>query len=77
MSNVPFKQLPLVVKIIVALTLFNSWVLFEEVVIDRQGLWKYLPFYKVGIFCAWDLFALALIGFVVWFASRVSQEMKR
>lgn len=74
MSNLSFKQLPLLVKIAIALTLFNSWVLFEETVIDRQGLWQYLPLYKAGIFCAWDLVGLAVIGFVIWLASRHSSS---
>jgi hypothetical protein len=69
MSRLPFRQLPLLVKVAVALTLFNSWVLFEEVVIDRQGLWKYLPFYRVGILCAWDVLGLIVIGIVIWLAS--------
>ncbi len=73
MSNMPFKQLPLLVKIAIALTFFNSWVLFEETVIDRQGLWKYLPFYRVGIFCAWDVVGLALIGAMVLLASKRSR----
>jgi hypothetical protein len=25
------------------LTFFNTWVLFEETVVDRYGLWKYMP----------------------------------
>ena len=69
MGGLPFKQLPLLVKIATALALFNSWVLFEETVVDRQGLWRYLPLYKVGVFCAWDLLGLAVTGLVIWLAS--------
>ena len=69
MSKPPFKELPLLVKIVTALTLFNSWVLFEETVVDRQGLWRYLPLYKVGVFCTWDLVGLGAAGLVVWLAS--------
>jgi hypothetical protein len=36
------------VKLAVALTFFNSWVLFAEVVVDRQGLWRYMPGYRSG-----------------------------
>jgi hypothetical protein len=25
------------------LTFFNTWVLFEETVVDRYGLWEYMP----------------------------------
>ncbi len=66
----PVTRLPLIVKIAVVLTFFNSWVLFEETVIDRHGLWKYMPFYKVGLFCTWDVAALLIIIPSVWYALR-------
>lgn len=46
------------------LTFFNTWVLFEETIIDRHGLWEYLPYYRVGRLCAWDLGAAALLALV-------------
>jgi hypothetical protein len=70
MSEEPKLRLPLVVKVAVALTFFNSWVLFEETVVDRRGLWQYMPFYKVGAFCAWDAAALLVIIPTVWYAFR-------
>ena len=66
----PVARLPWVVKIGVALTFFNSWVLFEETIVDRHGLWRYLPFYKVGLFCTWDVAALLIIVSGVWYAFR-------
>ena len=48
------------------LTLVNSWVLFEEIVVDRQGLWRYMPLYRVGTFCSWDALAMTLFGVLVW-----------
>ena len=62
MTRASLRDQPLVVKAAVFLTFFNSWVLFEELVIDRHGLWRYLPFYRVGLFCVWDVLALAVIG---------------
>ncbi|NOT37212.1 MAG: hypothetical protein HOP11_07520 [Saprospiraceae bacterium] len=50
-----FKDLPIVVKVAVLFTFFNTWVIFEECVIDRFGYWQYLPMYKKGIFCTWDI----------------------
>ncbi len=47
----PVARLAWIVKVAVALTFFNSWVLFEETIVDRHGLWRYLPFYKIGLFC--------------------------
>jgi hypothetical protein len=66
----PVTRLPWIVKIAVALTFFNSWVLFEETIVDRHGLWRYMPFYKVGLFCAWDLAALLIIVPGIWYSFR-------
>lgn len=44
----------------------NTWVLFEEIVVDRQGLWRYMPFYRVGDFCVWDLTVAVLILVWLW-----------
>ena len=60
------STLPGVVRFAVWLTFFNTWVLFEETVVDRYGLWEYMPYYRVGKLCAWDVGAMALLGFVVW-----------
>ena len=57
----PSPRLPWIVKITIALTFFNSWVIFEETVVDRHGLWRYMPLYRVGLFCTWDVLALGLI----------------
>ena len=57
--------LPLIVKIAIAITAFNTWVIFEEVVVDRHGLWRYMPFYRVGLFCSWDASVLTIILLVV------------
>jgi hypothetical protein len=46
--------LPLIAKIAIAMTFINTWVLFEEIVVDRNGLWRYMPYYRVGLFCVWD-----------------------
>lgn len=66
----PAARLPLIVKIAVVLTFFNSWVLFEETVVDRHGWWRYMPFYKVGLFCIWDVAALLVIIPGVWYVFR-------
>ena len=44
--------------LVLGLTLMNSWVLFEQLVVDRYGLWRYMPFYRVTDPCVWDLAAL-------------------
>ena len=57
---------PLIVKIAIATTFLNSWVIFEETVVDRTRLWHYMPFYRVGLFCTWDVLALAVIPALVF-----------
>jgi hypothetical protein len=57
--------LRLIVKIAIALTSINTWVIFEETVVDRHGLWRYMPLYRVGLFCAWDASVLTIILLVV------------
>jgi hypothetical protein len=42
------------------MTFINTWVIFEETVVDRHGLWRYMPYYRVGLFCAWDAAALTV-----------------
>ena len=57
---------PGIVRFAVGLTFFNTWVLFEETVVDRYGLWQYMPYYRVGKLCSWDIGAMVLLGFGVW-----------
>ena len=77
METLTFKQLPLAVKIAVGVVFLNAWVSIEQLVIDRYGIWKYMPYYKVTDPCVWDL-AVALIIFVtIWRAStrRISSSV--
>ena len=63
MNKSTTPPLPLIAKIAIAMTFLNTWVIFEETIVDRHGLWRYMPFYRVGLFCAWDaaVFAVTLI----------------
>ena len=54
MNKSTTPPLPLIAKIAIAMTFLNTWVIFEETIVDRHGLWRYMPFYRVGLFCAWD-----------------------
>jgi hypothetical protein len=60
MNKSTTPSLPLITKIAIAVTFINTWVLFEETVVDRHGLWRYMPFYRVGLFCVWDAAVLAI-----------------
>jgi len=61
MMRLSFGQLPLLVRVVTGVALFNAWVSFEEFVGDRVGLWKYMPYYKVAQGCVWDLTVATLI----------------
>ncbi len=70
MERLIFKQLPLVIKIAVWIAFFNAWLSIEEFVINREGLWRYMPFYKVADACVWDLVVALIITVGLWRASR-------
>lgn len=67
MSKVPFANLPVIVQFATMLSLFVAWVCFEEFVIDRQGLDTFLPYYRVGDLCVYDIAVIALLA-VLWIA---------
>ena len=70
MDRVSFRQLPLIVKIAVGLAFNNAWWSLEEFVINRSGLWKYMPYYKVDSGCLWDLAVAVITILALWFLSR-------
>ena len=74
MQRIEFHQLPRWVRIAAALTLFNTWILIAEFVIDRYGLDEHLPFYKYGDICVWEV--AVIIGLTIWYvrASRVPRS---
>ncbi len=77
MSKVPFKDLRFLVKAAVFVGFYLAWIMFEELVIDRTGLWRFMPLYKVGLFCVWDVFALVILGSgLVWFSLSPRSERK-
>src|ERR1700730_4164783 len=63
MNKSTTPPLPLIGKIAIAMTVLNTWVIFEETIVDRHGLWRYMPYYRVGLFCVWDaaVFAVTLL----------------
>jgi hypothetical protein len=65
MKSSTTHSLPLVAKIAIAMTFINTWVIFEETVVDRHGLWRYMPYYRVGLFCAWDAAVLTVTALLL------------
>jgi hypothetical protein len=64
-QRIAFYQLPLWIRLAAALSLLNTWILIAEFVIDRYGLDEYLPFYRYGDICLWDI--AVIIGIAVLF----------
>ena len=69
MGTLAFRQLPLAVKIAVWVVFNNAWWSIEEFVIDRYGIWKYMPYYKVANACVWDLAVGVVTALAIWRAS--------
>ena len=74
MQRIQFWQLPLAVRIAVALTFFNTWAIIAEWGIDRYGLDEYLPFYRYGDICIYELIVIAVITILFIRASRVPES---
>jgi hypothetical protein len=66
MAAQSFAGQPAAVKLGLLLTLYNSFVLIEELIIDRHGLAKFLPCYQIGNFCIYDGLVLAALGLAVF-----------
>jgi hypothetical protein len=60
-SRIRFADLPFLVRLAVGLSLFSTWVIFEEGVVDRTGLWELMPGYVKAHLCPWDLAALGIV----------------
>lgn len=74
MQRIAFYQLPLWIRLAAALAVLNTWILIAEFVIDRYGLDDYLPFYRYGDVCLWDI--AVIIGIIIMFvkASRPPRD---
>ncbi len=66
MDIIEFRHLPFLVKFASLATLFLGWVAFAEIIIDRHGLDRVLPFYRLGNFCPYDVAVIAALV-AVWF----------
>lgn len=62
MQRIPFATLPGLVQFTSLATLFIGWVIVAEFVIDRHGLDRFLPFYRVGNLCPYDLVVAVLLA---------------
>ena len=60
-SRLRLADLPLLVRLAVGLSFFSAWVIFEEGIVDRTGLWELMPGYVKARLCPWDLAALGIL----------------
>jgi hypothetical protein len=60
-SRIRLSDLPLPVRLAVGLSFFSTWVIFEEGLVDRTGLWELMPGYVKARLCPWDLAALGIV----------------
>ena len=68
------RRLPLIARIAIAMTFINAWVIFEETIVDRHGLWRYMPYYRVGLFCVWDAAVFAITSLLLLVSVRASRR---
>jgi hypothetical protein len=62
-----FRDLPMAIQAGFGLVLLNSWILFEETIVERTSLARLLPNYQAGFACVWDAGAVIVIAGVVMF----------
>ena len=66
MNAIAFIHLPFSVRLMTCASMFMAWVLVAEFVIDRYGFDRYLPYYRVGDVCPYELVVAGLIA-LFWF----------
>jgi len=74
MGTLSFGQLPTIAKVAVGIAFYDAWWSIEEFVIDRYGLWRYMPYYRVSDLCVWDLAVALLIIVGLWRLARQRGE---
>lgn len=76
MQKIQFGSLPTLAKFGIGAGIFFVWTLFEREVIERFGIYHYMPLYRVEGICAWDILAITVIyaSFVYISRRRVSEN---
>jgi len=73
MEKIHFGSLPTLAKFGAGAGILFVWTVFEKEVIERFGIYHYMPFYRVGGICAWDILAIAVIYASFIYASKPQQ----
>jgi len=76
MQKIQFGSLPALAKFGVGAGIFFVWTLFEREVIERFGIYHYMPLYRVEGICAWDILVIIVIyaSFVYTSRRRASEN---
>jgi hypothetical protein len=61
MNRLHFRDMPLIVRLTSAASILAAWVLFEQIVIEPFGIYRYMPLYRYGKFCTYDAVAVLLV----------------
>jgi hypothetical protein len=61
MEKLHYGALPAFAKFGIGAGVLFIWTVFEHEVIERFGIYQYMPFYRVGAICAWDILAITVI----------------
>ena len=77
MQQIPFRSLPTLAKFGIGAGILFVWALFEREIIERFGIYQYMPLYRVDGICAWDILAIAVIyGSFIYLSRRPSSEAR-
>lgn len=74
MQQIHFRSLPALAKFGIGAGILFLWTVFEHEVIERFGIDQYMPFYRVGGICAWDILAMATIYATFLYLSRPEKQ---
>ena len=61
MNKLHFRDMPLIVRLTSAASILAAWVLFEQIVIEPFGIYRYMPLYRYGKLCTYDALAVLLV----------------
>jgi hypothetical protein len=76
MKRLSFFQLPLIAQSMTMASIFMAWVMVEEFEIDRHHLDRFLPYYRVGNLCVYDL-TVGIFIVVLWVSLRRGQDLSK
>lgn len=76
MKKIHFTQLSIWIRLSLILVPVLAWVMFAEFVIDRHGLDAFLPFYRVGNICIYDVGVLAFV-LIGWWRAEAREKRSR